>query len=522
MPGNCALLTPVRDSAGEIEDFRFAAVSPATSDVAGRQGHEMVGLGLRKAYGRSVKELLWRTLLDVYADGVARTCGPFRYAGPVTSVPASLRFTVSVRRTGAGLLYSWTRSDEQRRLSERMARLERLGNLGWSEQDLAGGNHTWSDHLYRIYERDPAAGPLSADESEAVTLPADRPVRRQAAERLGRGRSVDVTYRIRVNGRVKHIRAVGDTVRDVHGRPLKIYGFVQDVTAWEANRTRLANVEQQLREHRESLAAENALTAELQHIILPIPAGPVDLGGLRVVVRYLPAEEASRIGGDWYHATAAYDGSVVLAVGDVAGHGLRVAATMAQLRQALATLAATATTDPAELLSYLNRLLFADSTTATIASAVVARYDVSTSTMTWAQAGHPAPLRSRAGETVAMTRPAGPMLGTLPRPTYGTATTRFVPGDLLLFYTDGLIERRDRSFEEGLRPVVATLNRLSAQSTPHPLEGLVAQLDRANPDDDTCLLAVRPLAAGRAVRPAGVGSAMPPGSVSVIDRPADR
>jgi serine phosphatase RsbU (regulator of sigma subunit) len=114
------------------------------------------------------------------------------------------------------------------------------------------------------------------------------------------------------------------------------------------------------------------------------------------------------------------------------------------------------------------------------------------------------------------------MLGTLPRPTYGTATTRFVPGDLLLFYTDGLIERRDRSFEEGLRPVVATLNRLSAQSTPHPLEGLVAQLDRANPDDDTCLLAVRPLAAGRAVRPAGVGSAMPPGSVSVIDRPADR
>jgi len=65
------------------------------------------------------------------------------------------------------------------------------------------------------------------------------------------------------------------------------------------------------------------------------------------------------------------------------------------------------------------------------------------------------------------------------------------PADLLLFYTDGLIEHRRHTLAEGLAPVVATLNDISASGSQQPLADLLARLRRANPDDDTCILAVR-------------------------------
>ncbi|WP_199753005.1 SpoIIE family protein phosphatase [Actinoplanes sp. ATCC 53533] len=394
---------------------------------------------------------------------------------------------------GPGPLDSGIPHDEQTRLAERMAQTERLGSLGWGEWDLVSDTTVWSDELYRIYERDPTAGPLPREESEALALPDDEPVRRQAAEAFGRGETVDVTYRIRVHGRVKHVRAVVDAVRDAGGRPLRIYGIIQDVTARETSRAKLAEVQQQLREHQASLAVEHRLAAQLQQIVLPIPTAPIDLPGIRAAVRYLPAEQASRVGGDWYHAATARDGSVILAVGDVAGHGVYAAATMALLRHALTTLTVTTTTHPAELLAHLNQLLYSSDPTVSTATAVIVRYDPATHHLRWAQAGHPAPLRTRAGVTTELPRPRGPLLGALPHPGYETATHSLGEGDVLVLYTDGLIEHRSHSLEEGLAPVMATLNRVCAAH--RPLDFLVAELRTANPDDDTCILAARRSAA---------------------------
>jgi serine phosphatase RsbU (regulator of sigma subunit) len=209
-----------------------------------------------------------------------------------------------------------------------------------------------------------------------------------------------------------------------------------------------------------------------------------------VAVRYLPAERASRVGGDWYHAATMSDGAVLLAIGDVAGHGLHAATTMAQLRHALAALTVT-TTDPAVLLSQLNRLLCASTAAPSTATAVVARYEPDTRRLVWAQAGHPPPLHVRAGETTELPRPRGPLLGAAVTACYETAEMTMQRGDLLLLYTDGLVEHRDRSLREGLAPVIATLNRISAAR--QPLATLLAELRRANPDDDTCVVAARPL-----------------------------
>ena len=492
MPGDHSWLVPVRDTAGEVVDYQTAAASPEALDIAGRRGTELLDTRIRDTYPSVVDGPLWLAYAHVLADGSPRRVDQFTYEASGEGVPALSTFSVRIHRLGDGLLVSWSRHDEEAREGDRIDHMERLGNFGWGEWDLVTGATNWSDQLYRIYERDPADGPLGNDETDALTLPEDEPLRLQAAESFADGEPVDVTYRIRVGGRIKHVRAVVDAIHDGTGRTLKVYGILQDVTARETARARLADVERQLREHQRSLAAEHQLAAQLQHIILPIPERPIDLPGLRVAVRYLPAERASRVGGDWYHAATMPDGAVLLAIGDVAGHGLQAATTMAQLRHALAALTVT-TTEPAELLSRLNRLLCASTAAASTATAVVARYEPATRTLVWAQAGHPPPLRVRAGHTTELDRPRGPLLGAALTARYETASTTLELGDLLLLYTDGLVEYRDRSLQEGLAPVIATLNRISATGEPQPLAALLSELRRANPDDDTCVVAARPL-----------------------------
>lgn len=256
--------------------------------------------------------------------------------------------------------------------------------------------------------------------------------------------------------------------------------------------TRLAEAERQLAEQRRTLAAGHELAARLQRIILPIPAAPRDLPGVQVALRYLPAGQEGLVGGDWYHAAEQRDGSVLLAVGDVAGHGTQAASTMAELRHALRALAIT-TTDPAVLLAHLN-LLTCDlerEKPELAATAVTARYDPRRRRLTWAQAGHPPPLLHRDGRTGPLSRPAGPMLGVLDDAVYRSASLDLRPGDVLLLYTDGLIEHRRRGLDDGLATVIAAIDESVAASPDRPLDEIVGRLRRANPQDDTCILAAR-------------------------------
>jgi serine phosphatase RsbU (regulator of sigma subunit) len=274
---------------------------------------------------------------------------------------------------------------------------------------------------------------------------------------------------------------------------MRIYGIVQDVTDRETGAQRLAEVEHQLAEQRRTLAAEHELAARLQEIILPIPDGPLELPGLKVAVRYLPAGQESLVGGDWYHAARLRDGSVLLAIGDVAGHGTAAATAMAQLRHALRALAVT-TTDPGLLLAQLNRLTceLEQEKPELAATAVIARYDPDARRITWAQAGHPPPLLCRAGRTAPLARPPGPMLGVVDGATYTCATLDLYVGDVLLLYTDGLVEHRRRSLDDGLDAVISTVDAAVAACPSQPLGELLSRLHRANPDDDTCILAARP------------------------------
>jgi serine phosphatase RsbU (regulator of sigma subunit) len=232
------------------------------------------------------------------------------------------------------------------------------------------------------------------------------------------------------------------------------------------------------------LAAERHIVLELQHAILPLHDTPFDLPGLRTVVRYLPASSASRVGGDWYITAEMPDGSVLLAIGDVAGHGLAAAAGMARLRGALAGLAITGA-PPDRLVGWLNTLVRHVAPEHT-ASVIAGYFNPADLTYTWAQAGHPPPVLVRGAWALPLDPPHGILLGADEQP-YGLRTTRLQAGDLLLLYSDGLVERRDRSFDGGLVRLVEAAR--GSTGPEHLVAAALAALGSTDSEDDTCLVA---------------------------------
>jgi serine phosphatase RsbU (regulator of sigma subunit) len=223
--------------------------------------------------------------------------------------------------------------------------------------------------------------------------------------------------------------------------------------------------------------------------ILPTPLRRFSLGRYDVSVRYLPAQTGTRVGGDWYDARLGADGSAVVAIGDVAGHGAAAAAGMARIGNALSGLSVTG--QPAStLLGWLNRLVCADENPERVASAVVCVLDQARSKLRWAQAGHLPPVLVSGGEARLLGRPFGLLLGSTPTAEYGLACEQLAAGDVLFCYTDGLIERRDRDISEGLADLLAAAAGCQRETADEAVIALLNRLEPPATDDDVCLLAV--------------------------------
>jgi serine phosphatase RsbU (regulator of sigma subunit) len=484
IPAGCSWLTPVIGDDGAVTDFRIAATSEAVHDIYGL-GQRRRDARISELYPSMVGGQLWLMYHRVLATGVPDELNDFRYEERTAGVVAHSRFVVTVHRVLGGLLVWWQRLDEYQR---RLENTEILGSLGWAEFDLVTGRSDWSAGMYRIFDRDPSLAPLSRAEQGAAILPEDRGIAETAWQTLDSGAASDVTVRFRIGSSIKHLRILSDTARDANGAPVKIYAVVQDVTAREDSRTAIERLKDQLRTREMTALAEHRLAGQLQTMIQPVPSGPFVLAGLEAIVGYLPAQTAVWVGGDWYHAQTLPDGRVMLAIGDVAGHGLDAASGMAQLRFALVAWLSIGIRDPGTLLAHLNGLCVQMKLTGT---AVVASYDPASRELSWARAGHSPPLLARAGECAELARPAGLLLGAEATAAYPVAREHLRERDLLLLYTDGLIERRATSSDELLERVRRKLAMFSADGGDGSLAGLHGLLDSASPYDDTCLLAVR-------------------------------
>ncbi|WP_432834910.1 PP2C family protein-serine/threonine phosphatase [Dactylosporangium sp. CA-092794] len=216
------------------------------------------------------------------------------------------------------------------------------------------------------------------------------------------------------------------------------------------------------------------------------------VNGVRVGVRYAVADHAGELGGDWYLCTPLPGGDVMLAVGDVMGHGRPAATTMVQLRAAMTRLAL-AGDDPGTILAALNRMLCRRPVT-TLATAVCGRFRPADHSLTWSRAGHLPILRATHGRVNVLAQPSGMALGVDPGARYASARIVVEAGDLLLMYTDGVVEQRDRAIDQGVQGLVDDVRLALRVSAPG--ERLRTALDyahRRNPDDDACLLAAEPV-----------------------------
>ncbi|GGV57355.1 SpoIIE family protein phosphatase [Streptomyces massasporeus] len=250
---------------------------------------------------------------------------------------------------------------------------------------------------------------------------------------------------------------------------------------------------------RAGLALDNArlyqrqrkVAETMQNHLLPQMPG---VAGLQMTVRYLPAPDASQVGGDWYDAFPLSDASTALAIGDVVGHDLEAAAGMAQVRNMLRAYAWSQHEPPSRIVERLDEAIqhITDVTMATTIFARIEPADDGHWQLSWTNAGHPPPLLiSRDGLAEYLTDGHGILLGTQTGTRRPDATAQLPPGSTLVLYTDGLIEAPRRTLDEGLKQ----LSQHAAALAHRPLASFTDQLLRrvrpAGNDDDVAVLALR-------------------------------
>ncbi|HEU4971819.1 MAG TPA: SpoIIE family protein phosphatase [Gaiellaceae bacterium] len=234
--------------------------------------------------------------------------------------------------------------------------------------------------------------------------------------------------------------------------------------------------------------AEQTIAETLQRSVLPSSLPRVD--GVQLAARYLPGSAQLDVGGDWFDALQLPDGKLGLIVGDVVGKGVQAAASMAQLRNAIRAFSVERL-KPSSVLMRLNRLAdeVLDTSFATLAYIAL---DPETGTCRFASAGHPPPAVAYPDGRVDLLEDGrGLPLGTGVRKSYRQETFELPAGSVVVLYTDGLVERRGRSIDEGLEALRTAL--VDAPKDPdrlleHILEHVVGTDERG---DDIALLAAR-------------------------------
>ncbi|MFI6104834.1 PP2C family protein-serine/threonine phosphatase [Streptomyces sp. NPDC051310] len=488
IPVSAALLTPLRDDSGTVTDFVISAGNHIRStewlkspdQQAGQRFFEVArpgaaATGLLSAFrevlttGRSLDGLVVDYTEDRY--GRLRRVQLVHYAASC----------------GDRVLTTWRPVRSQAELLTIDA--QHLASMGWGWWDLLSGGVSWSEGLQRIFRTDPAL-PWSLLELCDHLVRADvGPFGEFIASVLAGEEPAWTRIRFLVLGEIRTVDLLGRPVAGTDGRPWAVQIVARDLTPQMRSRRRLVEKQVETEQLRQQAAAEQHVAAVLREALLPTYSEGLAELGLTAAAAYLPAEPEAAVGGDWYKCRPLPSGRALVAIGDASGHGLDAVARMAQQRYAMAGLAHSGAC-AGDVATWLNELVCSDATPST-ATMSVGHID-DDRVFRWTCAGHPAPLLLRGGHAFALpTDHRGPLLGVLPGHAYETAEFPLERGDVLLFYTDGVVERRGQDITEGIAALTRALAASSGRPPQQIIDRLTEEYERTVHDDDACLLAVR-------------------------------
>ncbi|MBW5485082.1 PP2C family protein-serine/threonine phosphatase [Streptomyces bambusae] len=370
--------------------------------------------------------------------------------------------------------------------------------VGSAEWNLLTDEVSWSEELFQIFGRSPEAGALSLDELGSTLFSEDQPLLTSMVTAcLVDGKAIDGEFRIiRTDGRVRTLHMRGEPVIDSDGCTASMWAVLRDVSELRRSERAVRESRDSLQRQREIAQTEHRLAVELQEAVLPPWRGSLRFphgssGTLDVAAHYLPSATSALIGGDWYDALELPDGSSMLTVGDLTGHGVTATSGMAMVLGALRGMAM-AGIEPGPLMGWLNQLL-ETSVQPALGSAVCCRYDPVSGVLSWAQAGHPAPLLFRHGQGRALQPPEGVLLGATSGATYGQAEVRLEAGDVLVLYTDGLTPRSiEFSRVDAAERLLALAPRFSTvRSAQEGVRRVIEEFGETEREDDACVLVAR-------------------------------
>ncbi len=366
---------------------------------------------------------------------------------------------------------------------ERKALVEEIRTLGGAQRDEHPGVRavlTGLPSVVDVTTPEQAAQMYDDPAGRAAVLRATQGSGFVAVPLITRGRVIGVLTLLGPGRAFGHMLAPGEDLAVLEQIATRAAQSIENARLFDAER-RLARSlqESERRQRRTALTLQRSL----------LPAWTHQPGELEVATRYFPGAEEAEVGGDWYDVMRVGSGRTALVIGDVMGRGLRAATLMGQVRTAVRAYARLDLA-PKEILELLDGVV-ADLGEAEIVTCVYAVFDRLQGTLTYASAGHmPLLVVDRRGRARRLDHEAGLPLGVgrCAAPEHVVS----VPEDTLVtFYTDGLVENRQRDVDTGIDELVDALARASGT-----LEGLCDQvIDALRPpggyDDDVALLLAR-------------------------------
>jgi PAS domain S-box-containing protein len=234
-------------------------------------------------------------------------------------------------------------------------------------------------------------------------------------------------------------------------------------------------------------AREHRLAETLQRAMLP---EQVEVPGLDVWSYYAPSAAHAQVGGDWYDVLQVNPDVVGVVVGDVVGHDIEAAASMGQLRSVVRAYAY-GEPRPGVVLEHVDRLVagMRIPRSASLVLSALGRTEDGGWELDYSRAGHLPPVLVRDGAVRQLTGGSGPLIGFGDGPR-AAGHEDLQAGDVLVLYTDGLVERRDRTLREGVAALVDACGEVTAADAAGIGEELLSRLADA-PEDDVAVVVVR-------------------------------